>query len=571
MTTPKTMGSFKFSRARAIRATLLALLVALGACSRRSGQKPADGADSASSAAALEPPPPSKAAPSPRYAAVPATSADDVLTYHNNAARTGLDPNETLLTPAGVNSSSFGKLFSDSVDGFVYAQPLYVAGVAIPGKGRRNVVYVATENNTIYAFDADSAGVPLWQAHLGTPVPSSAFACGQIVPRVGITATPVIDLPSGTLYVEAMVQRPAPHGPSYAQQLHALDLATGAEKLGGPATLAGSVPGKGAGSKGGRVAFNAFLHLDRPGLALSNGVIYMAFGSHCDLDNYHGWVLAYGAAHLRFRAAFNVTPNGSQGAIWQTGDAPAVDSAGHVYVLTGNGTFDAGAGGLDYGDSFLKLGLAGNALRPLDFFTPHNQQALNDEDLDVGSGGPILLPPLAGSSRRLVVGAGKEGVLYVVDRNHMGGFRRGSDSQIVGEIRNAMAPVFSTPADWNGRLYVGSVSKPIEAFAVTGAGLSPAPVSQSPNSFDYPGATPSVSSNGAKDGIVWALDTSGYVAGGSAVLHAYDADNLARQLYASPAHGAGGPGVKFTTPTIAHGRVYFGTQNSLEVYGLRKP
>lgn len=570
MTTRMTLGSFTLPRARSAAALSLVLLVALAACSRRSSRKSAE-ASEPDSALPLEPPPPSKPAPSPRYAAVPATPADDVLTYHNNGARTGLDPHETLLAPADVNPSSFGKLFSDSVDGFVYAQPLYVAGVALPGKGRRNVVYVATENDTVYAFDADSAGPPLWQDHLGTPVPSSAFACGQIVPRVGITATPVIDLPSATLYVEAMVQQATPHGPTYAQQLHALDLATGAEKRGGPATLAGWVPGKGAGSKGGRLYFNAFLHMDRPGLALSNGVIYMAFGSHCDLGDYHGWVLAYGAAHLRFRAAFNTTPDGSQGAIWQTGDAPAVDSAGHVYVLTGNGTFSAASGGSDYGDSFLQLALAGNALRPLDFFTPYNQQELNDQDLDVGSGGPLLLPRLPGSPRRLIVGGGKGGVLYVVDRNRMGRFQRGGNSQIVQGLRRGVTPIFSTPAYWNGRLYLGSVSQPLQAFAVTAAGLSPAPVSRSSNSFDYPGTTPAVSSNGAKDAIVWAVDSSGYVAGGSAVLHAYDATNLARQLYASPAHGAGDPAVKFTTPIIAHGRVYFGTQNSLEVYGLHQP
>ena len=516
---------------------------------------------------------PQKAIPSLEYRSVPATAADDVLTYHNDLARTGLDPNETILTPANVNPQSFGRLFSDPVDGFVYAQPLYVAGVSIPGKGTHNVVYVATENDTVYAFDADRAGPPLWQASLregGSAVPATAFACGQIVPRVGITGTPVIDRATGTLYVVAMVQHTSSGHTTYAQRLHALDIATGAEKLGGPVAIAGSVPGKGAGSKGGKLAFDGFLHLNRPGLALSNGVLYIAFGSHCDLGDYHGWVIAYGAEHLRFRAAFSVTPNGSQGAIWQTGDAPAVDAKGDIYFLTGNGTFDASSGGADYGDSFVKLALAGNALRPIDFFTPYDQKTLDEQDLDIGSGGALLVPDQKGPHPHLVVGAGKNAVLYVVERDHMGRFNASSNQQIVQAIQGEIAPNFSTPAYWNGHIYIGSASQPLKEFSVTGNGLSPAPVSATPDSFDYPGTTPAISSNGNKDAIVWGLDTGGYVSGGSTILRAYDATNLAHKLYSNARTARGGPGVKFATPTVAHGMVYFGTQNSLEVYVLLK-
>jgi outer membrane protein assembly factor BamB len=538
------------------------LLVALAGCGRHDSGA---AATSAARAAAPEP-----AVPSPVYRADPATAAENVLTYHNGPARTGLNPHETILTPANVSSASFGKLFSDPVDGAVYAQPLYLAGVSIPGKGRTDVVYVATENDSVYAFDADRPGPPLWRASLlegGSAVTSSVAGCDQIVPQIGITSTPVIDPATGTLYAEAMTRRGQSGPARYAQQLHALDIATGAEKFGGPVTIAGSAPGNGA---GGLVAFSAFEHLNRPGLALSHGVLYIAFGSHCDQGDYHGWLFAYDAAPLRLRAVFNTTPNGSEGAIWQTGDAPAVDASGNVYVLTGNGTFDANAGGADYGDSFLKLALAGNAFRVLDFFTPYNQQRLNSEDLDVGSGGIVLLPDQRGPHRQLAVGGGKNAVLYVVDRNAMGHFQAHGNRQIVQQIRQSFSPIFSTPASWNGYVYLGRVGRPIEAFTLTGGRLSAAPVSHSPDSFQYPGTTPSVSSDGDHNAIVWALDTSGNVSGTPAILRAYDATNLARELYASAPSGSDGVGVKFTTPTIAHGRVYFGAQNSLEVYGLRQ-
>jgi hypothetical protein len=550
-------------------ALALAALATLTACGKRTAASNENGAGSSPSATTLSVP--NKAHPSLTYRSLPATAADDVLTYHNDLARTGLDPDETILTPANVNQESFGRLFSDPVDGFVYAQPLYVSGVPIPGKGTHNVVYVATENDTVYAFDADRAGPPLWRASLlegGSAVPSTAFACGQIVPRVGITGTPVIDRATGTLYVVAMVEHTSSGHATYAQRLHALDIATGAEKLGGPATIAGSVAGKGVGSKGGKLAFDAFLHLNRPGLALSNGVIYIAFGSHCDLGDYHGWVMAYGAGDLRLRAAFSTTPNGSQGAIWQTGDAPAVDAKGNVYVLTGNGTFDAVSRGSDYSDSFVKLALSGNTLRAIDFFTPYDEKALDEQDLDIGSGGALLVPDQTGPHPHLVVGAGKNGVIYVVDRDRMGRFNAGGDTQIVQALQGQISPNFSTPSYWNGHLYIGSASQPLKAFAVTGKGLSATPTSQSPDSFDYPGTTPAVSSNGNKNAIVWGLDTGGYVAGTPTILRAYDATDLGHELYTNVHSGRGGPGVKFATPTVAHGMVYYGTQNSLEAYGL---
>lgn len=555
-----------FSTATATLA--LAALALLAACSH----KPAPSKQTSDTSAAPQTSLPPKAEPSQQYASAPAGADDNVLTYHNDSDRTGLDSSETLLTPANVNPSSFGKLFSDPVDGFVYAQPLYVAGVNVPGKGRHNIVYVATENDSVYAFDADSSGPPLWHASLlngGSPVTSSEVACGQIVPRIGVTGTPVIDLATRTLYAVAMVKlRQAGHT-VYAQQLHALDLSAGAEKLGGPVSIAGSVAGKGAGSVNGRITFDAFAHLNRPGLALSNGVLYIAFGSHCDLGDYHGWVFAYGAAHLHFRAVWNATPDGTEAAIWQTGDAPAVDSSGHVYVMTGNGTFDANTGGADYGDSFVKLALDAKGLHPIDFFTPFDQQSLSDKDLDIGSGGPLLVPTVARSAKPLIVGGGKNAVLYVVNRDRMGGFHQKGDDQIVQAISGQLSGIFSTPAWWNGRLYIGTVGQSVKAFSLSAGHFSLA--SQTPDSFDYPGTTPSISSNGKKNAIVWALETGGYISGASAILRAYDATDLSHELYTSPAHGGPGTGgVKFTTPTIAHGHVYFGTQHFLEVYGLRR-
>ncbi|HEV2388048.1 MAG TPA: hypothetical protein VGS20_12420 [Candidatus Acidoferrales bacterium] len=500
-------------------------------------------------------------------------SGAGVFTYHNNLARTGLNSNETILTPANVNPRTFGKLFADAVDGYVYAQPLYVPGVRIPGRGARNVVYVATENDSVYAFDADRAGPPLWHASLlegGTPMASADVSCTQIVPQIGITGTPVIDPATATLYAVAMVKHGTGSGASYAQRLHALDLATGAEKFGGPVTIAGSTPGIGEGQVRNVVSFDAFSHLNRPGLALAGGVLYIAFGSHCDLGTYHGWVFAYGAgpAGLRLRAVFDTTPNGFWAAIWQAGGAPAIDPEGNVYLMTGNGTFNAAA---DYGDSLLKLALRGNSLRAIDSFTPYDEKSLDEQDLDLGSSGPILLPDQPGPHPRLVVGAGKNGTIYLVDRDRLGGYDPKSNNQIVQTLPSAIAENFSMPAYWNGRVYFGGVDDPIKAFQLTGGRLSDAPVSSTQNSFGYSGASPSISADGVKSAILWALQVDGYGSGGPVILHAYDAANLSRELYSSASAGPrdrADAAVKFTTPTIANGKVYFGTQDHLDAYGL---
>lgn len=563
---------------RSLAAILAAVIVmALAACgghSKTATDKPANASSKAADSPAILRVIRKNAKPAPEYGKTPATARDDVLTYHDNAARTGLQPNETILTPANVNPSSFGRLFADQVDGFISAQPLYVAGVQIPGKGRRNVVYVATENDSVYAFNADRPGPPLWHDRLldgGTPVTSAEVNCGQIVPRMGITGTPVIDLSTGTLYVVATIRRKEAGKGVYEQMLHALDIGTGAEKFGGPVAISASVPGTGAGSVNGKVSFDPALYVNRAGLALSGGVVYIGFSSHCDLGNYHGWLFAYNARGLTRRAVFNVTPNGSQGAIWETGDAPAIDSRGDVYVLTGNGTFDAASGGKDYGDSFLKLSLNGSRLRPIDFFTPYDQKMLDAQDLDVGSGGAVLLPKQPGLNKRLIVGEGKNAVLYVVNRNHMGGFNPKGNPQIVQEISGKLKANFSTPAFWNGNLYLGPLNQPLQDFRLKNGRFSPTPPCETPNPFIYPGTTPAVSSDRNKNAIVWALEDSGYLSGKPTILYAYDAKDISTELYSS-AHDSSGenadPAVKFTTPTIAHGRVYFGTEDHLDVYGL---
>jgi hypothetical protein len=413
-------------------------------------------------------------------------------------------------------------------------------------------------------------------------VPFSDFRCDQIVPQVGITSTPVIDPATGTLYVVAMVKHDSASGPSYTHRLHALDLATGAEKFGGPVSIAGSVPGIGEGQVRGSVAFDPFPHLNRPGLALAGGVVYIAFGSHCDMNWFHGWLFAYAVgtsqgsspsengqtAKLGLRAIYNTTPNGYWGSIWQAGSAPAIDDQGNIFVATGNGTFQ----GANYSDSFLRLNLRGRSLRAVDFFTPYDQKMLDKEDIDLGASGPILLPDQQGPHPHLLVGTGKSGTIYVVDRDRMGRFVAGGDDrQIVQVIRGAIAGNYGTPAYWNGHIYLGSLNDSLKAFSVENGRLSTTAVSRSAGVFGYPGTSPSISADGTTNGIVWTLQNDDHYRSGPAVLHAYDATDLSRELYNSTTAGArdtAGPAVKFTSPSIANGKVYLGTQNSVDVYGL---
>jgi len=516
------------------------------------------------------------------------TAGVNVLTYHNDNARTGLNANESLLTPANVNTNNFGKLFTQTVDGYVYAQPLVLTGVSIPGKGIHDVVFVATEHDSVYAFDADSNtgsnALPLWQASFlnaaagVTTVASSSLSCGDLVPEIGITSTPVIDPVTGTIYVEAKTQEMSNSVPYYVHHLHALDVATGAEKFGGPAVIQASVIGSGTGSITGsdgtnRVPFVPVLEMNRPGLLLNNGVVYMAYASHCDIGVFHGWIIGYNAHSLSLSNAFNVTPNGWEGGIWQSGCGPAADPNGNIFCLTGNGTFDANQ---DYGDSFIKLSTT-NGLQVASSFTPNNQSYLAQVDYDLDSGGGMLLPDAAGSLAHphIMVGAGKEGKIYLVDRDNMGGFQSGSDSQIIQSVAGAIGECFATPAYFNNTLYYCGSRDYLRAFTITNGSLATAPAALSPAIIRFPGATPSVSANGTSNGIIWAIDSGGYAGSGPAILHAYNATNIALELYNSSQAAGGnrdnpGPAVKFTVPTVANGRVYVGTENALSVFGLTR-
>jgi fibronectin type 3 domain-containing protein len=543
--------------------------------------------------------------------------AAGVFSYHNDNPSTGLNPAETVLTPANVNSGGFGKLFSAPVDGQVYAQPLYLAGLTVPGQGTHNVVFVATQHDSLYAFDADT-GAQLWKdsflsaglpGAVITTVSSNDIGSGDITPEIGITATPVIDPATNTLYVEAKTKEVVSGTTHYVHRLHALNVADGTEKLGGPAVIADTtfdgstygyvsgptVNGTGDGSVGGKITLNAMRQMFRPGLTLVNGVVYLASASHGDNGPYHGWVLGYGAADLSLKAAFNTTPNGGLGGIWQGGGKIASDAQGDLYFETGNGTFDVPSGtGLppngDYGDSFVRLTVdpsssAGNqngnpngfGLKVVDYFTPFNQANLDQSDLDLGSGAPLVLPDSAGSTAHphLLVGSGKEGKIYLIDRDHMGHYTTGLDN-VVQTLAGAISGSFDTPAYYNGTLYyvggsnTGGPNDHGKTFALSnGQFTSTAPTSQTPETYTYPGSTPSISANGNSNGIVWDLDR------GSNQLRAYDAGSYATELYTSAQASGGrdtlGAVVKFTVPTVFNGHVYVGTSTALVAYGLLAP
>jgi len=507
-------------------------------------------------------------------AAVVVSVYPGTLTWRNDAGRTGQNRNEIWLSMDTVNQAEFGKLFSYPVDGYIYAQPLYVANLQIPGKGFHNVVYVATEGDSVYAFDADGRSTsPLWQVSFIDPaagtttVSSDEVHSNDIVPKIGITGTPVIDIQTNTLYVVAKTKENG----TFVQRLHALDITTGAEKFGGPVVIQASVRGTGTGGDGqGNIPFDPLIQNQRPGLLLLNGTVYIGFASHGDNGPYHGWLLGYDAATLRQVAVFNVTPDGAQGGIWQSGGAPSADSSGHIYVTAGNGTFDQDTGGADSSDSFLKLNTAGG-LTVADFFTPFNQASLDTNDRDLGSTSALLLPDQTGTSHpRLLLGGSKQGRVYLVDRDTMGNFHNGDDSQIVQSLLVSPAGIFGTPAVWENNAYILGRDDVLKAFQITGGKLSTTPLQQGDTVFGFPGASPAVSSNGSTNGIVWVLQTDAFASSGQAVLRAYDATNVSVELYDSDLAGTRdqpGPAVKFTVPTVANGKVFVGTQNQLTVFG----
>ncbi len=513
-----------------------------------------------------------------------APAQESVTTYHNDPYRTGLNPHETILKPSNVKSASFGKLFTQPVDGQVYTQPLYVPHLSVAG-GVHNVVFVATEHDSVYAFDADAYQAPLWHVSfldsargVTTVSVEDAGGCKQIAPEIGITDTPVIDLSTNTIYLTAMTKQVSGGSAQFFQELHALDLSSGTEKFGGPCTLGAMTPGVGDG--GAMDILNPRSYKTRSGLALVNGVVYIAFTSHCDMNNwgiYHGWLIGYSAAAVtQQEGVFNVTPDGSEGSIWSSGDAPSVDGKGNLYVETSNGTFDADQGGQDYSSSILKLSGTGTSfLKVADYFTPSNQEDLSDHDQDVGSVGQILLPDTYGSRAHphLLTGGDKTGEIYLLDRDHLGGYRKGKGGSdaVVQEFHAAAlhnSQCFSTPACFNGFVYWSMVAQPLKSYRLTHGRYRTRVSSETPEKFAYPGCAPSVSSDGRRDGIVWAIQP-----GKTAVLRAYDATNLTHELYnsaraAGGRDSAGSPNNKFAPPTIINGKVYVPTSKSLVVYGL---
>jgi hypothetical protein len=506
-------------------------------------------------------------------AVIGVTDFSGALTYHTDNARTGQNVQEYALTPSTVNSTQFGLQFTQSLDGWAYAQPLWVPGVTVAGKGAHNVVFVATMNNSVYAFDADTKQAALWHVNL-TPAGETTATPSQvtdtnILVNIGIIGTPAIDSSTGTLYVVAKTCDSS-SCTTFHQRLHALDITTGNERTGSPVDIAASVAGVGIGSSGGMVAFSPLHHMQRPGLLVSNGVVYIAFGSHDDNGPYHGWVLGYDTRTLRQTMVYCTTPDATEGSIWMSGGGLAADPSGNIYFITANGSFDANTGGRDYGDSIVKLSPAGTVL---DYFSPDDELDLSTRDVDLGSAGPVILPDQTGAHVHEVLGGGKGGTWYLLDRDNMGHFDPVNNSQIVQSVTvvstsgGVFTGMFDSPAYWNGNLYVSAINDVLKAYSLSAGLLTFSPTSASNvGSFSFPSPIPAVSANGASNGVVWAMSSAG------STLHAFDALNLATELYNS-GQAAGnrdktGIGVKFSVPTVANGKVYVGTQTELDIFGL---
>jgi Immunoglobulin I-set domain len=506
-----------------------------------------------------------------------AGSSIDVITYHYDNLRTGQNVNEMTLTPANVKQAAFGKLGEFAVDGLVDGQPLLLSNLAIPGKGNKNVLYAVTEHDSIYAFDADSitssGGTVLWQISvLGSgETTSDNRGCSQVTPEIGITSTPVIDRSRNAIYVVAMSKDSKGN---YYQRLHALDLATGKELFGGPTTIQATFPGTGDNSSNGSVVFDPKQYKERPGLLQVGGTIYTMWSSHCDFRPYTGWIMSYSADTLAQTSVLNLVPNGSEGAIWMAGCAPAADASGNIYTILGNGDFDTTLNTQSFptngncGNCFAKI-TSTAPLKLLDYFTPLNTVSESNSDTDFGSGGPLLLPDITDNSNNihhLAIGSGKDGNIYVLNRDNMGQFN-GSADNIYQLISGQLAGgEYAKPSYFNGTVYYGAVGDSIKAFPITNGLLASAPASHSPSTFGYPGAAPTISASGTTNAIVWVVENSN-----PATLHAYEATNLANELYNSNQAANGRDHFsnnKFITPMVANGKVYIGTSKSVAVFGL---
>jgi len=513
------------------------------------------------------------------FATVEVTDFSGTLTWRNDPSRSGVNSHERVLRPGPgpgtVSSSTFGKLFSCPIDGYAYAQPLYVPNLAISGIGTQNVIFVATEKDSVYAFDADANPCKLlWKTSLvpagsqAIETPNLQITSTDIVPFVGITGTPVIGGSTPTLYVVAATQTIATN-PTYSQQLYALDLTTVPPAI-QPAGVEIASPA------GQTSVFNPMLENQRAALLLDNGTVYVAFGSYGGQGDYHGWLFGYDASTLLQTGVFNVTPDAIQGGIWQSGGGPSADSNGNVYVVTGDGPFDVNRAGKSYSDSFLRFGTAGGLSSVSDYFTPCDQATLQTEGLDVGASAPVLVLN-SQSQPNLLIGGSKNGSLYVVNPDNMGEFNGGcpDSSTRVQTFPAGAGPIMSTPLFWNNSIFVGPGNGNLLSFPISGGVFSSAlPSSQSPEILGPQGATPVISSSGTSNAILWLIDSSGALAtppNSPAILRAYDPNNLSNEIYNSATNSSrdnAGPAVKFTVPTVANAKVYVGTQTELDVYGL---
>lgn len=494
-----------------------------------------------------------------------------ITTSQYDNSRSGANLKESTLTPRNVNSTHFGRLFSLRVDGDVYAQPLYLPGLQISGKGKHDVIFVATEHDSVYAFDAEGRpATPLWRVDFTNPekgvttVAPQDVKCPFINPEIGITSTPVIDAATGTLYVLARTKEGSKAaGFQYSQQLHALDVTSGTERSGSPVKIQASVKGR-----DGDVNFDPLLENPRSALLLASGIVYLTWGSSCDVGSYHGWVAAYDAHTLEQKAVLNTSPSSKESGIWASDTGPAADYNGNVLVATGNGKFDV-AQGPDYGDTLLKLKLENHSLLVRDYFTPRDQGELNAADNDLGSGGPLLLPDQPGPHPHLVVIGGKGGTLYLIDRDNMGKYQSSGDVAV--QAIKLGGSLLAAPAYWNQHVYVFADNDVLKEFTLRDGRLE---LTSKLNGGPLePGATPTISANDNKDGIVWTISgrTWEIIPEKIAVLHAFDASDVALELYNSDQNSdrdRAGISVRFSIPTVVNGRVYIGTRSELDVYGL---
>ncbi len=519
-----------------------------------------------------------------------APSGVTVLTYHNDSSRSGVYSNETTLTPNNVNSVQFGQLGTLSVDGLVEAQPLYVGGLTVNGS-THNVLFVATENDSVYAFDADSE-TQLWQVSMlpsgESIVTSSDVNCTDLQPDIGITSTPVIDLsagPNGTIFLVAKSKLVSGSTTTFHLRLHALDITTGADLMTAN-DIQATYPGNGTNSSNGVQTFVPQMYNERAALLLLNGVIYTSFGSHCDNADYTSWVMSFNESNLQSIGILNLTANGTsqggrEGGIWMAGAGPAADPSGNIYLITGNGTFDTTLdnngfpSSQDYGNTFVKLSTNSGNMSVADYFTMYDTLTESTNDQDFGSGGAIVLPDLLDSQNNvhhLAVGGGKDGNIYVVDRDNMGKFNSSNDNAIYQELDGVLGGgIFDAPVFFNNTLFYGPNGGNVVALPVSNALVSTSGIMRSSGTFNFPGTQMAVSANGTSNGILWVSSQTG----GSGTLIAFNAANM-NQLFSSSYNDTNR--AKFATPMVANGKVFIGsgptsgsTGGSVAIFGLLNP